>query len=196
MSEELLERLKGLEQRDTETREKLLREQRLYGTYDEEMQRVHRENAAQLASIVSSGGWPGISKVGVEGCRVAWVIAQHAICTPGLQKAFLMALEEAAESGDVPKKQPAMLADRIRFNEGRPQLYGTVLDWDESGELNCELEDPEHVDARRASVGFEPFAQALEEHRREVAAEGGKPPTDFKAYKESADRWAKRLGWR
>lgn len=128
MDKELLEELRGIEQRDTDTREKLLREQRLYGTHDEEMQQVHRENAAELAGIVSRYGWPGISKVGLVGCRLAWVIAQHSICTPELQKGFLRTLEEAAKVGDVPMKQVAMLTDRIRFNEGRPQIYGTVLD--------------------------------------------------------------------
>ena len=196
MNKELLEKLKGLEQRDTETRKKLLREQRLYGTYEEEMQRVHRDNAAELARIVSEHGWPGISKVGVAGCRVAWVIAQHSICTPQLQKGFLQALEKAAKSGDAPMKQLALLTDRIRFHDGMPQIYGTVLDCDESGQLNCDLEDPENVDARRSSVGLQPFVQALEEHRRAVAAEGGKPPADFNAYKEDANLWAKRVGWR
>lgn len=196
MNEELLEKLRGIEQRDSETREKLLREHRLFGTYTEEMQRVHRENAAELATIVSSYGWPGISQVGIAGCRVAWVIAQHSICTPELQRGFLRALEEAANAGDVPMQQVAMLTDRIRFNEGRPQVYGTVLDWDQSGELNCEVEDPENVDARRASVGLEPFAEGRKKHGRAVAAEGGRPPDNFEAYRDAAELWAKQVGWR
>ena len=196
MNEALLEKLRVLGQRDSDTRERLLKENRLFGTYDEEMQRVHRENAVDLASIVENHGWPGISQVGIDGCRLAWVIAQHSICTPELQKGFLQAIEEAAEAGDVPKKQVAMLTDRIRFNEGRSQVYGTVLDWDEAGVLNCEVEDPEGIDARRASVGLEPLAEALEEHRRDVAAEGGKPPEDFEAYKEAANLWAQQVGWR
>jgi len=196
MNEALFEKLRILEQRDSETRERLLKENRLFGRYDEEMQRVHTENAVDLASIVESYGWPGIPEVGIDGCRLAWVIAQHSICTPELQRGFLRAMEEAAKVGDVPKKQVAMLTDRICFNEGRAQVYGTVLDWDASGELNCEVEDPENVDARRASVNLEPLAEALKEHRRAVAAEGGKPPESFEAYKEGANLWAKQVGWR
>jgi hypothetical protein len=105
-------------------------------------------------------------------------------------------MDEAAKVGNVPKQQVAMLTDRIRFNEGRAQLYGTVLDWNSLGELNCEVEDPENVDARRASVGLEPLREALEEHRRAIAAEGGKPPENFEAYKEGANLWAKKVGWR
>jgi hypothetical protein len=196
MNEELLEKLKGLEKRDSETRERLLREKRLFGTYDEEMQRVHRENAAELASIVSVYGWPGIQQVGINGCELAWVIAQNSICTPELQRRFLRAMQKAAKTGEVPSKQVAMLTDRIRFNEGRAQVYGTVLDWDESGELNCDVEDSENVDVRRASVGLEPLAEALQEHRRAIALEGAKAPDDFKAYQEGANLWAKKVGWR
>ena len=196
MNEALFEKLRGLEQRDSETRERLLKENHLFGTYDEEMQRVHIENAVDLDSIVKTYGWPGISEVGIDGCRLAWVIAQHSICTPELQKGFLRAMDEAAKVGNVPKQQVAMLTDRIRFNEGRAQLYGTVLDWNSLGELNCEVEDPENVDARRASVGLEPLREALEEHRRAIAAEGGKPPENFEAYKEGANLWAKKVGWR
>ena len=195
MSEGIFVELEKLQQRDVDTREKLLRENRLYGTYDEEIQRVHRENAVALASIVESHGWPGISKVGLDGCRLAWLIAQHSICTPELQRGFLLALEDAAKSGDVPKKQVALLTDRIRFNEGKPQIYGTVLDWNEHGELNCDVEDPEHIDFRRLAVGLQPFAQSLKEHREEVTAEGGKPPANFKIYKEAATLWAKQVGW-
>ncbi len=93
-------------------------------------------------------------------------------------------------------KQVAFLTDRIRFNEGRPQIYGTVLDWDEGGALNCELENPEDVDARRAAVGLPPFDESLREHRNEVDAEGGNPPEDFEAYKQAGDEWARSVGWR
>lgn len=195
MDEALLAELRSLERRDTETREKLLREDRLYGTYDEDMQQVHRENGVELASIVAMHGWPGVSKVGLAGYRVAWLIAQHSICTPELQKRFLLALGEGADFGDAPMKQVALLTDRIRFNEGKPQVYGTVLDWNESGELGCDLEDPDNVDSRRFAVGLQPFEQALEEHRREVATQGGKPPADFKVYREAADLWAQQVGW-
>lgn len=196
VDEALLAELRGLALRDSETRARLLREDRLYGGYDDDMQRVHRENAVALARIVAERGWPGSALVGPDGCRVAWLIAQHAICTPDLQRGFLRALEGAAKSGDAPIRQVAMLTDRIRFNEGRPQVYGTVLDWDEGGELGCELEDPAQVDARRAAAGLPPFEEALGEHRRQVAAEGGRPPADFRAYKDAAMLWARKVGWR
>jgi hypothetical protein len=196
MNKELIAQLENLNQRDIETRNRLLEEGRLYGKYDEEMQNVHRENALALHEIISIHGWPGISVVGLEGSRAAWLIAQHAICTPSIQRKFFEYISKAAASGDVPQKQVALLTDRIRYSEGKPQIYGTVLDWNENGELTCELENPEMVDELREQVGLPPFQQSLQEHRAEIEAEGGKPPKNYKAYKQAGYDWARSVGWR
>lgn len=195
MNSELLGELLALRQRDIDMRDRLLNEGNLYGDYAPAMQTVHRENAHALDELVSRHGWPGVSLVGPEGCRAAWLIAQHSICTPALQRRFLTLLEQACERGDAPRKQLAYLTDRIRFNEGRPQVYGTVLDWNESGELDCEVEDPVTLDARREGAGLAPFRQELERQRQEVASEGGGPPEDYHHYRQRAREWARKTGW-
>lgn len=195
MRQDLLDSLLALKQRDVQMRARLLREGRLYNDYDQAMQDIHVQNALELDSIVERYGWPDIALVGLEGCRAAWLIAQHAICTPALQRKFLVLLSEAVQRGEVPEKQIAFLTDRIRFNEQRPQVYGTVLDWDENGELSCILEEPATVDARRQAVGLPPFAQDLARQRQAVAAEGGKPPADYARYRQAAREWARRVGW-
>jgi hypothetical protein len=195
MNQQLLNELLVLKQRDIDTRSRLLDEGKLYGEYAPEMQQVHRENAKELDKLISKYGWPGISLAGVEGCRAAWLIAQHSICTPELQRKFLTLLTKASERGDAPKAQAAFLTDRIRFNENKPQVYGTVLDWNEAGELSCEVEDRSNLDARRKEVGLAPFQQDLENHRRQVQSEGGKPPADFAQYKQKGREWARNVGW-
>lgn len=192
---DVLDDLLELKQRDSGMRARLLQEGRLYGRYDEDMQRVHRDNAHRLDEIVSTFGWPGISRVGLDGCRAAWLIAQHAICTPDLQRKFLVSLTDSADKGDAPKMMVALLTDRIRFNEGRPQVYGTVLDWNAEGELWCDVEDQDNLDARRKEAGLPPFQDDLEKHRREVAAEGGNFPQDFNEYKRKQREWAQQVGW-
>ncbi|MGV6816679.1 MAG: DUF6624 domain-containing protein [Thiotrichales bacterium] len=196
MDNELIEQLAQLKERDIKTRNKLLGEGRLYGQYDQELRNVHTENAQVLDKIVAAHGWPAISKVGIEGTRLAWLVAQHAICTPDLQRKFFNLLSEAAENGDVPKKQVALLSDRIRFNEGKPQTYGTVLDWNEQGEFTCELENPENVDELRESIGLPPFEEARKEQEKEVISEGGQPPVNYDAYKKGVHEWARSVGWR
>jgi len=195
MNQPLLDELLAMARRDADMRARLLSAGKLYGDYAEEMQQVHEQNAKRLDEIVAEHGWPGISVVGLEGSRAAWLIAQHAICTPDLQRKFLAVLQRASESGDVSKRQVAFLTDRIRFNENKPQLYGTVLDWNERGELSCELEDPENVDARRREIGLPPFHEDVARHREEVERDGGKAPEDYAEYKRIGQEWASRVGW-
>lgn len=195
MNKSIAQKLEKLKQRDIQKRSQLISENRLYGAYDPEMQKVHIENAIALDKIVSEYGWTGISLVGLQGCQTAWLIAQHSICTPDLQRKFLEAMTEAAAKGDVPKRQVAMLADRIRFNEGRPQIYGTVLDWDKNGVLGCEIEGIDRVDLLRKEVGLPPLQESIESNAKAVEAEGGKPPKDFIAYRQNFLHWAKKVGW-
>lgn len=195
MDQALLNELIAMKRRDEEVRSRLLAEGRLYGVYDEKMQDVHIENAQRLSEIVAKHGWPGISLVGIEGCRAAWFIAQHSICTPDAQRTFLQALDKAADAEEAPRRLVALLTDRIRHNEHRPQVYGTVLDWNDLGELSCEVVNPDQVDQRRAAIGLPPLEEDISKHRNEVLAEGGAPPSDLNAYKQRKLNWAKKVGW-
>lgn len=191
----LLEELLAMKRHDEEVRARLLNERRLYGVYDQEMQQVHTKHAHRLFEIVAQHGWPGISLVGIEGCRAAWFIAQHAVCTPNEQRSFLNSLNKAVEAGDAPKRLAAFLTDRIRYNEQKPQVYGTVLDWDETRQLSCEIEDLDGLDRRRAEVGLPPFDEDLVKHRIEVEEEGGTPPADMTEYQNRKLEWARSVGW-
>jgi len=184
-----------MQRRDFDTRSRLRKAGKLYGGYADDMRQVHRANAEKLDAIVSGHGWPGIAAVGIDGCRAAWLIAQHSICAPDLQRKFCVLLSEAVRKADAPQQQLAFLTDRIRFNEMKPQLYGTVLDWNERGELGCDVEDRSDLDARRKAVGLRPFEEDLERHRAEIHSEGGGPPRDFDAYRRKRDAWARRVGW-
>ena len=196
MNLQLAERLLDMQRRDHELRERLLRKNRLYGHYADEMQALHRNNAHALNAIIEQHGWPGQSLVGEEAARAAWLVAQHAICTPVLQRRFRDSLAAAVEQFEAPGRQLARLEDRICFNEGRPQRYGTVFDWDEHGELVCQVERDVGLDARRASVGLPPFELTLKRERAAVRAEGGVPPADYADYRRRADDWARQVGWR
>ena len=85
----------------------------------------------------------------------------------------------------------------IRFNEGRPQVYGTCMDWDEVGILGPGLlEDPASVDRLRKEVGLPPLAAAIAEARRNAVREGEPRPTDWKARRLAFEAWAREVGWR
>ena len=165
--------------------------------YEARMERVHDRNARRLHRIIESVGWPGTDLVGSDGAEAAWLILQHAIAQPDLIRWALPLLRAAAREGRACPRHVALLEDRIRFFEGRPQRYGTQFDWDAEGNLSpCAVEDPERVDERRRAIGLPPLAEQMEEVRSRAAAEGDGPPADYGAYAEARDEWAASVGWR
>lgn len=183
---------------DLRVREELARTGELFEGYHPRMAEVHRRNAERLRAIVEAIGWPTEPLVGAEASEAAWLVLQHAIGEPALQRGMLRVLGEHARRGEVPKWQVAMLEDRVRGLEGRAQRYGTQLDWDESGALvpTPAVEEPQTVDERRAEVGLAPLAEVLMEQRRRAADEGQGPPADFEARRREIDAWARSVGWR
>jgi hypothetical protein len=181
---------------DERTRARLAETGELLAGYAPAMEELHSRNADALMQIVAEHGWPGTRLVGEEGCEAAWLVAQHAISRPAHQRSFLVALEDAVRRGDAPPRQRACLEDRIRFNERRPQRYGTVLDWGSDGELTVgPVEDPAGLDARRAALGLPLLADALAAARACARQAGERPPTDHAEREREAERWAKRVGW-
>ena len=125
------------------------------GTWDAS---VDQKNTARMKEIVAEIGWPTISKVGPQGASVAWLLVQHAVHDREFQNSCL-ALMKAEPVDEVEPRHIAYLEDRIRVFEQRPQLYGTQFHTDTNGELvPFPIEDPEHVDQRRAEVGLGTFA--------------------------------------
>jgi hypothetical protein len=114
-----------------------------------------------------------------------------------LQRRGLVLLQEAAARGDVPPVEVAMLDDRIRCFEGRPQRYGTQFDWDEHGRISpLPIEDIEHVDERRAAVGLNPLEERIRQVRADIAEAHEAVPPDYAARRREMEAWARAVGWR
>lgn len=182
---------------DLALRSELAASGELFEGYHPRMEALHQAHAARLEALVDVHGWPTATLVGPEASEAAWLILQHAIGCPDLQRRGLGWLADAVARGEAPARQLAMLEDRVRRLEGRPQLYGTQFDWDEHGELVPEpLEDADDVDRRRAGVGLEPLASATDRLRVAAAREGQQPPADLGARRAGYEAWLRRVGWR
>jgi hypothetical protein len=59
----------------------------------------------------------------------------------------------------------ALLVDRVRVGDGKPQIYGTqarpLEDWKGHDPVLFPIEDAVHVDRRRAEVGLMPLNDYL-----------------------------------
>lgn len=182
---------------DLKVRAQLAADGSLFRGYHPETRAVHDRNAARLRAIVDARGWPGERQVGKEAAEAAWQIAQHAIAQPQFQRRILALIQQAVQEGNAPALQAAMLEDRIRCFEGRPQRYGTQFDWDADGRMSpLPLDDPDQVDSRRRDIGLEPLALQIHRHRAAMAEEAEQPPEDWAARQREMDAFCREVGWR
>lgn len=194
-TDDIAQRLADMAAADLRKRGELIAAGTLFDGYHPDMESLHIANAKELDSIIDAVGWPHRGIAGADGADAAWLIAQHAVSLPDFQRKVLRLLKENA--GDVPPAQIAMLEDRIRRFEGKPQLYGTQFDWDDNGQLSAGvIEDEANVDRRRANVGLNSLKERTEEMRRRAENEGDKPPADMAKRRKDMDAWAKKVGWR
>ncbi len=193
---EIAKELIHLKHSDLELREGLLKEGTLYDGYHPEMEECHILNGNRLHQIIEQIGWPNQSKVGIDGAEAAWLILQHAISLPDLQRDSLPLLEVEMKKDEIQPYQYAHLLDRIRFFERKPQRFGTQLDWDEHGDMSpWKLESEENVNTLREKVGLPPLEVEVERIRIELKEQNVTMPTTYKERTREIDEWRKRVGW-
>lgn len=193
LSLELIE----LARQDVQLRNDLADNGALFNGYHPRMKELHDANARRLSQIIEQHGWPGKSKVGEEAAHAAWLILQHAISNPELQRKCFPMLVEQVGAGEMQPVELAMLEDRIRCFEGRQQRFGTQFDWDENGEMSpLPVDDAQLVEERRKKIGLPPLGIATLEKREEVKKSGELPPSDYQQYQLERNEWLKANGWR
>jgi hypothetical protein len=193
----LREELLAMAAEDGAMRARLVADGTLFDGYNPLMAIVHRRNGDRLGEIVDLYGWPDTTMIGEDGADAAWLVVHNAIGDPALQRRCLPLLEEAAARGAIPAWHPATLLDGIRFREGRPQVYGSLFDWDDDGEMvPWTIDDPDAVDKRRAAVGLPPLAVQVASVRAAMREEGHTPPADPAARRREAEDWSRSVGWR
>jgi hypothetical protein len=77
---------------------------------------------AEFKGIIAEYGWPGESVVGEDGCRCAWLLAQHAGRDHEFQQHCERLLAGAVARRDAKPGQLAALRDRLELSRGGLQL--------------------------------------------------------------------------
>lgn len=125
----------------------------------ERQNQLDQTNIRKLAKIIDLYGWPTRSGVGKEGSLAAFLVVQHGDLN--YQKKYFPLIKDAVSKGEADRDDAALLEDRILMRDGKKQIYGTQLYFNEATK-KLELwpiENEESVDARRASVGLRPLAE-------------------------------------
>jgi uncharacterized protein DUF6624 len=192
MDESLEKALLDMEARDQALRAELTAAGALDEKYHPRLEELHRAHASRLRQIIAVFGWPGLTLVGEKGAQAAWRIALHSISEPVFMRQCRDLLDAASHNGDAARWQFAIIDDRIRVYEGRPQRYGTQLRSGPNGLEPHPLENESRVNSMRMQAGLPPLAQTLAKAR---AAQPQVPPAE-QARRDSAElEFRRSAGW-
>jgi hypothetical protein len=101
--------------------------------------------------------WPSRAEVGLAGLRAIFILAAR---DTTVARAALERMKAAGRDGAI-KPDVAVLEDRVRVAEGRPQLYGTQLVESNGRFVPGAIEDSATVDARRRAANLPSLAWSV-----------------------------------
>lgn len=130
------------------------RESRQVDSLGEIMMYNDSVNLIKVTEILDKYGWVGPDKVGGQANQTLFLVIQHADLKT--QQKYLPMMREAVKLGNANGSSLALLEDRVALGEGKKQIYGSQIGYDdvENKSYVLPLEDPDNVDKRRAEVGL------------------------------------------
>lgn len=122
---------------------------------------ISQKDHRALRTMIMQNGFPTIPMVGREASHKAWMMIQLCDFDLQFQKAVLEQMRRACRKGEVIREDFAMLTDRIRVNQEKPQLYGTQYFMNDFGDLILyPLYDEGNVNERRKSLRISKLSEA------------------------------------
>jgi len=180
-----------MEARDQALRAELTAAGALNVSYNPKLEELHRAHSSRLRQIIAVFGWPGFTLVGEKGAQAAWRIALHSISEPPFMRQCRDLLDAASQNRDVPRWQFAIIDDRIRVYEGKPQRYGTQLRHGPQGLEPHPLENEGRVNSMRMQAGLPPLAQTLAKARQQPQP----PAADIASHEAAELEFRRSVGW-
>jgi hypothetical protein len=118
-------------------------------------------NLIAVRRILDERGWLGPDVVGGKGNQTLFLVIQHS--DQATQETYLPMMREAVAKGNAQASSLALLEDRVALGRGERQTYGSQIGYDEEtgASFLLPLEDPDHVDARRAAMGLGPLSDYM-----------------------------------
>jgi hypothetical protein len=118
--------------------------------------RANEANVRRLREIIAQHGWPTVSMVGVRGATAAGMIASSARSDPAFQAEALRLMEPLLQRDEVPAMFYAGLYDSVH----KSQRFGMMMECVKGViKPSKPLEDPQHLDERRAALGLPKLPQ-------------------------------------
>jgi hypothetical protein len=191
MDESLEKALLDMEARAQALRAELIAAGEIHENHHPRIDELNRANSSRLRQIIAVFGWPGHTLVGEHGARAAWRIALHSFAEPAFMRQCRDLIDRASQNGEAPRWQFAMIDDRIRVYEGRPQRYGTQLRHGPKGIEPHPIENEGRINSMRMQAGLPMLAQTLAQARARPA-----PPPQVVAAREAKElEFRRTAGW-
>ena len=123
---------------------------------------INDNNLKELESLLSQKGWPRRSEVGPEAAGAAFFVLQHS--NAEAQQKYISMFEKSCRENEGSWQHYALMFDRMRMNQNKPQRFGTHTYLDpRAGSPNelYPLEDDSKVEEWRKEIGLEPLRDYL-----------------------------------
>jgi len=115
-------------------------------------------NLIVVSRILDQRGWLGADVISEVGNSTLFLVIQHS--DQKTQEKYLPMMREAVKNNKARGSSLALLEDRVALGQGKKQIYGSQIGRSPNGERYVlPLEDPDHVDERRATVGLPSLAE-------------------------------------
>lgn len=116
-----------------------------------DMMLVDQQNRKTVVSLLERCGFPQADEVNGTSYNAIFLVLQH---SPGpIMGYYYREVEKAVAAGKINRSTFALMQDRLLMDFGYKQVYGTQIRNDQL----YELQDPDHVNQRRAEVGLGPI---------------------------------------
>ncbi len=119
----------------------------------------HKDNKKRLLELLDKYGWPTASEVTEYAAAGASLVINHT--SYALRSRYFPMLEEAFKKGEAQPLRYAKMRDRLLVEEGKKQLYGTQIKFENLMREPYPIKDPEYVDKRREEIGLGPLSPYL-----------------------------------
>ena len=120
----------------------------------------NEKNLTELEALLNLKGWPKKSQVGSQAANAAFFVLQHS--NAGAQEKYIGMFGAACRNNEGNWQQYALMFDRMRMNQNKPQRYGTHHYLDPAAGNTNELyplEDESRVDEWRKEIRLQPLQQ-------------------------------------
>jgi hypothetical protein len=117
-------------------------------------------NFKAVETILTEHGWLGPSQVGSKASQTLFLVIQHA--DEEARRKYVPMLREAVKEKKARAESLALMEDRVAVEAGEKQIYGSQLNIIDGKPTLRPLEDPDHLDERRATMGMSTIAEYLD----------------------------------